>query len=81
VLSISAFAAAKPNYPAFNRDQGYWIDACSASSFFLLSHFSTQTHDPEFNPPQDPLIARRPNITPTAIRMTTANMIANVTKK
>jgi hypothetical protein len=52
-----------------------------ASIFFRFSHFSTQTHAPEFNPPQDPLIARRPNITPIAMKTTTTNMIAKVTKK
>ncbi len=51
----------------------------SASIFFRLSHFSVQPQLPI--PPQEPLMARLPKITPMAMAMTTASMKIKVTRK
>jgi hypothetical protein len=49
-----------------------------ASSFRRFSHFWTQTHSPLFTPPQVPLMAPRPNMTPIAIKKITAAITAKV---
>ncbi len=48
---------------------------------FFYHIFLIQTQLPLPTPPQDPFIARRPNITPTAIIVMTNNINAKVAKK
>ncbi|MGX2041140.1 hypothetical protein ACWJKU_13550 [Methylocaldum sp. MU1018] len=49
-----------------------------ASSFRRFSHFCAQMHSPLFTPPQVPLMAPRPNMTPIAIKKITAAITAKV---
>ncbi|WP_156912632.1 hypothetical protein [Methylocaldum szegediense] len=49
-----------------------------ASSFRRFSHFCAQMHSPLFTPPQVPLMEPRPNMTPIAIKKTTAAITAKV---